>query len=73
MSMVFGSMFTPLALLQSVTTNGRQLLWMAGLILVFLYIYAIAEFTFLRGDLTKAGGKHMWCETAWQVRLLCSS
>jgi hypothetical protein len=50
-----------------VTTNGRQLLWMAGLILVFLYIYSVAEFTFLRDDLTKGNGKHMWCETAWQV------
>jgi hypothetical protein len=53
-----------------VTKNGKALLWMAALISVILYIYAISEFALLRDDISVAKSEfHMYCGSTWQVRI----
>ena len=52
------------------TKNGRALLWVAALMLVVLYVYAVSAFAFLRQDYADSDAQ-MYCSTTWQVgRLL---
>ncbi|XP_004347257.1 hypothetical protein CAOG_04510 [Capsaspora owczarzaki ATCC 30864] len=57
--------------IQSVTKNGRSLLWVTALGVIVIYIYAIASFAFLRADFdaSRADGAPLFCNTMWQCFL----
>jgi inositol 1,4,5-triphosphate receptor type 1 len=49
---------------QAVTKNGKSLLWVAGLMIVIIFIYSQISFAFLRGDVAAA---NRYCDTPFQV------
>ena len=50
--------------LQSVTKNGRALLWVAALAAVVIYVFTIFEFAFYRGSFYPA--TPLLCDTLWE-------
>jgi len=50
--------------LQSVTKNGRALLWVAALGIILLYVFAIVEFAFYRESFVNLD--NAYCDTLWQ-------
>lgn len=55
--------------IQSVTKNGKSLLWVTALGVIVIYIYSIAAFAFLRDDYAADGDGNLWCNNAWQCFL----
>jgi hypothetical protein len=51
--------------LQSVTKNGRALLWVAALTAVVIYVFTIFEFAFYRASFIPADNG-MICTTLWE-------
>ena len=50
---------------QSVTKNGKSLLWVAALMIVIIYVYSQSAFAWLRRDFVPQDN-HLWCNTPWQ-------
>lgn len=50
--------------IQSVTKNGRSLLWVTVLIIIVIYIYSIVSFAFLRRHFNRDDGA--FCESLWE-------
>jgi inositol 1,4,5-triphosphate receptor type 1 len=50
--------------LQSITRNGKSLLWVAALMIVIIYVYAIVSFAFLRRSFDRDEG--LFCENLGQ-------
>lgn len=44
------------------TIVGKSLLWVAVLLLIIIYIYAVISFAFLRSEFTKDPDNNMFCE-----------
>ena len=57
--------------IQSVTKNGRSLLWVAALMIIIIYQYSLVGFAWLRASFDPSTGA--FCETAFQVRVGLSS
>ena len=53
-----------LRVLQSVTKNGRSLLWVAALMVIVIYIYSLASFAFLRKSFDESEGA--FCQNSFQ-------
>ena len=60
------SLSASLLFLQSVTKNGRSLLWVAALMVVIIYIYSLVSFAYLRKNFDE--GEAAFCESSFQVR-----
>jgi len=50
--------------IQAVTKNGKSLLWVSSLMVIFIYIYSLLGFAFLRSTYEEEKGE--WCGTAFQ-------
>merc|ERR1711935_883163 len=50
--------------IQSVTKNGKSLLWVSSLMVIFIYIYSLIGFAFLRSTFEEEKGE--WCDSAFQ-------
>ena len=51
--------------IQSVTKNGKSLLWVAVLMVICIYIYSLVAFAFLRKNFHHEDGA--FCDTSWEV------
>ncbi len=51
---------------QSVTRNGRALLWVTALILIVIFIYSMVSFAFFRRHFDRDSGA--FCQTAFEVQ-----
>lgn len=50
--------------MQSVTKNGRSLLWVAALMVIIIYIYSLASFAYLRKSFDE--GEGAYCQNTFQ-------